>query len=432
MHRVRAISLLLLLPLLAPSTVRAQGGDDPLPPPASEDAWTAPLAKRARILAGPDETGIANTWDIAAAAGTPVLAARTGVVTAVANGSNVGGEGDAWSQDLNYVRVRHSDGSTATYGHLLRSDEPPVVGEVVLQGEAIGRAGATGCTDGPKLRLAVTLADGAQAHLAFAGLDGPAVAGAELPAAPAPRVPQATIDAYKRALRALEHARAASHPDAALVLTAAALRRLKIEDYWVHRELVRRGRVVGRELAREIDRLVELEKPCVADAVLAFRFRTVLKPFRNLAGELARLGAVVKRSPGHRTFLGGNATKFVKLLAAGTMREHSRDLHGAIESYGKASRGPDGIASASIREVRRLVENWAKTYEQRAGRLAKEAKRARLPDRAAVRRDSEDLYERAVALYKVLKKTCPTERAVADTGIEAARLHRKKINDLLR
>jgi hypothetical protein len=158
-------------------------GDPALGPGPSESpawspgaAWTAPFATVLRSVAEPGPVGMIGTdgpiegpivdpvpggrisqpftlglasageghdgLDIAAPLGTPVRAMAAGVVRFA--GRQPGG--------TVVVRIEHTDGSEAWYGHL----DPTVsvrVGDRVAPGEMIGRIGLTGRTTGPHLHL---------------------------------------------------------------------------------------------------------------------------------------------------------------------------------------------------------------------------------------------------------------------------------------
>jgi murein DD-endopeptidase MepM/ murein hydrolase activator NlpD len=77
--------------------------------------------------------------DIAAAAGTPVVATAPGVVKAIGENSRLG----------RYVILVFADGSVATYGHL--RDFTVDSGQVVRRGERLGSVGSTGRASGPHL-----------------------------------------------------------------------------------------------------------------------------------------------------------------------------------------------------------------------------------------------------------------------------------------
>jgi murein DD-endopeptidase MepM/ murein hydrolase activator NlpD len=82
--------------------------------------------------------------DFAVPSGTPVKAARDGVVIRVQG--NVGNAGDI-------IVVRHRDGSTTHYFHL--SGFSVKAGQQVKQGQVIGKSGATGNVTGPHLHFEI-------------------------------------------------------------------------------------------------------------------------------------------------------------------------------------------------------------------------------------------------------------------------------------
>ena len=86
-----------------------------------------------------------NGYDCAAATGTPVYAAASGIVNFAKNGWN-GGYGS-------YVRISHLNGLETLYGHL--SKIYAVSGETVEQGEIIGLIGNTGQSTGPHVHFEV-------------------------------------------------------------------------------------------------------------------------------------------------------------------------------------------------------------------------------------------------------------------------------------
>jgi len=82
--------------------------------------------------------------DIAAALGSPVLAAADGVVVAVAH---------TYVGNGNYVIVAHGSGVLTLYAHLLDTAVTP--GARVTRGEVLGREGSSGYSTGPHLHFEV-------------------------------------------------------------------------------------------------------------------------------------------------------------------------------------------------------------------------------------------------------------------------------------
>ncbi|WOL31305.1 peptidoglycan LD-endopeptidase [Microcoleus phage My-WqHQDG] len=91
-----------------------------------------------------------NGVDMAAATGTPILAAMDGVI------DGKGYQGTATSGYGNYVAIRHADGSISEtfYAHLQSYTDLPV-GAAVKAGDVIGTMGSTGGSTGPHLHFEV-------------------------------------------------------------------------------------------------------------------------------------------------------------------------------------------------------------------------------------------------------------------------------------
>lgn len=87
--------------------------------------------------------------------GSPVYAARAGVVSDVKADSNAGGPGPEYNDSANYVMVMHSDGTFGNYVHLRQRGAVVKVGDRVQAGELIGYSGNTGQSSGPHLHFDV-------------------------------------------------------------------------------------------------------------------------------------------------------------------------------------------------------------------------------------------------------------------------------------
>jgi murein DD-endopeptidase MepM/ murein hydrolase activator NlpD len=94
--------------------------------------------------------------DIAMPQGVPVLAARAGVVEALQ--AHHGAHPDDWplTYEGNFVRVRHADGSAATYAHLKYQGVAVAVGDKVALSQVLGYSGASGDVLEPHLHFVVT------------------------------------------------------------------------------------------------------------------------------------------------------------------------------------------------------------------------------------------------------------------------------------
>ena len=87
--------------------------------------------------------------------GTPVRAARGGLVVKVKDDSDRGGGSVAYDRYNNYVLIRHSDGTLGHYCHLQKGGVKVHPGEMVAVGEIIALSGNTGFSSGPHLHFSV-------------------------------------------------------------------------------------------------------------------------------------------------------------------------------------------------------------------------------------------------------------------------------------
>ncbi len=93
--------------------------------------------------------------DIGLPVGTPVLAARGGVVMDTENSFSDGQAKAKYVQRNNYVRILHDDGTMAVYAHLKRGSLRVRPGQRVQRGQIIARSGNSGFSTGPHLHFAV-------------------------------------------------------------------------------------------------------------------------------------------------------------------------------------------------------------------------------------------------------------------------------------
>lgn len=94
-----------------------------------------------------------NSLDFNMKQGTPVRAAREGLVIAVVQRFSESCWSDACRDKANYVLVYHSDGTIGDYSHLQYNGARVVIGDTVRKGQLIALSGNTGYTRGPHLHF---------------------------------------------------------------------------------------------------------------------------------------------------------------------------------------------------------------------------------------------------------------------------------------
>ena len=123
-----------------------------LPEPRIEQGWGGSYSHA-------DEQN-RHAVDFGAPLGTPVLAARDGVVMQV-EGVDTGIHGSSYTvsepraKDAVTLRILHNDGSMAVYAHLARDGVLVKMGQRVWRGQRIGLSGNSGHSTGPHLHFAV-------------------------------------------------------------------------------------------------------------------------------------------------------------------------------------------------------------------------------------------------------------------------------------
>ena len=98
--------------------------------------------------------------DITMPIGTPIYAARSGIVLEAEDDFYKGGANKAYSSEANNIRILHDDGSMAVYAHLELEKAQVYPGLPVAAGQLIGYSGNTGFSTGPHLHFAVQINTG--------------------------------------------------------------------------------------------------------------------------------------------------------------------------------------------------------------------------------------------------------------------------------
>lgn len=109
---------------------------------------------------GLSHTGLsAYAIDFSVPIGTPIYAAREGEVVGVEVGNNFGGPDPQFRPFMNYVNIRHNDGTLGNYYHLKFGGTAVKIGDTVKKGQLIAYSGNTGYTTAPHLHFSVSMVD---------------------------------------------------------------------------------------------------------------------------------------------------------------------------------------------------------------------------------------------------------------------------------
>ncbi len=95
------------------------------------------------------------TLDFGMPVGTPVHAARDGVVVLLEDSYDLGCGDEECGQFANFVVVLHSDGTTGEYFHLAQGSARVELGERVQRGQLLALSGNTGYSTAPHLHFGV-------------------------------------------------------------------------------------------------------------------------------------------------------------------------------------------------------------------------------------------------------------------------------------
>ena len=94
-----------------------------------------------------------DAYDFKMPIGTPICAARPGIVAAYRSDCSKGGMTSQNLKDYNYVVIRHDDGTYAEYAHCKKDGVLVKLGQKVRAGQMIALSGNTGHTSSPHLHF---------------------------------------------------------------------------------------------------------------------------------------------------------------------------------------------------------------------------------------------------------------------------------------
>jgi len=87
--------------------------------------------------------------------GTPVYAAREGIVVGIKSNNNQGGPDPKLANLANFIFIRHRDGTIGEYYHLRQGGVAVKIGDQIRRRQVIGYSGNTGFTRGPHLHFSI-------------------------------------------------------------------------------------------------------------------------------------------------------------------------------------------------------------------------------------------------------------------------------------
>ncbi len=136
---------------------------DPSSRPDRQHAYQIPFQDSKRYYVSQGFNGTAthqdkqarHAIDITMPVGTPIQAARGGIVMHVEEDFFGSGQKERFGNRANHVRILHDDGSMGLYAHLKTESVKVRAGQVVVAGEVIALSGNTGYSSGPHLHFAV-------------------------------------------------------------------------------------------------------------------------------------------------------------------------------------------------------------------------------------------------------------------------------------
>jgi len=128
--------------------------------------YSLPFAKGANVYVSQGYHGETSHKGLSAYAvdfpvpvGTPVYAAREGIVVGAEGSNNLGAPSPEYRKYANYVIIEHNDGTMGNYYHLKQGGTVVKIGQKVNKGDPIGYSGNTGYTSGPHLHFSVSKVD---------------------------------------------------------------------------------------------------------------------------------------------------------------------------------------------------------------------------------------------------------------------------------
>jgi Peptidase family M23 len=403
-------------------------------PPASETTWHCPVKDGASIAQG-NGGELSHTdqynrfaWDYNIPVGTPLVAARGGVVTQVMTSSNIGGFEGRFMKDANSIVIAHTDGTASKYLHLSKNTTLVRVGEYVMQGELIGYSGETGYASGPHLHftavrdnlsISITFAD----HPTNGGI--PAMGERHTAAAP-PVVPQEVITLCKQLARAAARASELACPDIGLALAAEGPTSKPFADY--HYAMVLAA--ARTRFAAALHDLAATWANDAADdltsALMAKRVELVLaslaKPMlKELALEDVLIAAKARSKVSNPEVTKVVARAKIRELIAAKRADCLADISDAGGKYIAIAKRDSVLKDIALADFRRLILGYQNRFVADLKRLSDESDRCLAKHKAVVLEDAKGVATMSIALAEYWKTYFPAEKADAEALLTKVR-----------
>lgn len=124
-------------------------------------SYCLPFSKHNTFMVSQAENGKTHkdnhrfAYDIMMAVGTPVHAARNGIIKDIKDSFSDKAQTDEFKSQGNYILIEHKDGTYGIYAHLDKKGASVKIGDKIREGQLIGYSGNTGFTSGPHLHFEV-------------------------------------------------------------------------------------------------------------------------------------------------------------------------------------------------------------------------------------------------------------------------------------
>jgi hypothetical protein len=402
-------------------------------PPESEPTWHCPVKTGASIAQGnggkASHTDKYNlyAWDYQVGVGTPIVAARSGVVTKVSTSSNIGGFDKRFFKDANSITVSHTDGTTSLYLHLSKNTTLVRVGEYVMQGELIGYSGETGYASGPHLHFS-----------AFKGNSSHSISFSDFPTkggipdagdthmAPAPPVvTQEAITLCKKLARGAIRARELGCPDIGLAIALEVPNAKQIADYYYVKVLAVERSRFAEELKKQAAEWAKAAADDLESALKAKRIELVLKRLAKPIITELDLSIVLTAAKDRGLALSPDTAKIVARANVGELIAALRsdcfeDIKDAGGRYAGIAKHDETLKAQALADFRRLILGYKSSFLADLAHLSDESDRCLAKHKDLVLKDATGVATMTIELAKYWKTYFPNEAADAESMLTRA------------